>query len=463
MPRLRFTSAIVALAIALLNVQLAAASGGECICTPRANVSANGGRHEWFVTADGSGLLTAHVVTPVVTNSAQSVRARIFDENDALVGEVTSSYPANSDSSATFRESTTVSVAPGAAYRVEVTAVVATMSARYWLRFDGVTETSIEGGFSNVEGGRTTWLVKVDPSDELVMRIFTEGIDVDDAAPGLYPVTYQWVAPDGQEKPVQTLEVLQPGAPGFIDAIIPSPSPLVTGTWKLRFQTLPIPGDGFDYRLEKLTGSDRRLYLDPHSAGRGGGRVNFVDAEGNPFTDTVHLTLNFGEPATFPVSGGVFETTIGDAFRYPLQVTPPAGFFATPSSFDFAILCDDLTEVTIVIALPQPPAVTVTLSPAVLWPPNNTMRTVTATIGVSNEAGHTMTVELVSIVTSEPGSDDIADASLGTDDRTFSLRAKRSGNGSGRTYTVTYRVTDTVTGLSTIATATVIVPHDQGR
>ena len=50
----------------------------------------------------------------------------------------------------------------------------------------------------------------------------------------------------------------------------------------------------------------------------------------------------------------------------------------------------------------------------------------------------------------------------GTPDFRFTLRAERSGKGSGRVYTVTYTATDaSANGAS--ASATVIVPHDHRK
>ena len=55
-------------------------------------------------------------------------------------------------------------------------------------------------------------------------------------------------------------------------------------------------------------------------------------------------------------------------------------------------------------------------------------------------------------------SGDIQGAEIGTDDRSFFLRSERSGTGSGRIYTVTYRATDASLN-ATITAAQVTVRH----
>lgn len=47
-------------------------------------------------------------------------------------------------------------------------------------------------------------------------------------------------------------------------------------------------------------------------------------------------------------------------------------------------------------------------------------------------------------------------------DCTFRLRAERSGTGQGRTYTITYQVTDAC-GNTTLASATMTVPRDKRK
>src|SRR5437899_7007786 len=56
---------------------------------------------------------------------------------------------------------------------------------------------------------------------------------------------------------------------------------------------------------------------------------------------------------------------------------------------------------------------------------------------------------------------DIQDASIGTPDTSVLLRAERSGNGSGRFYTLIYAATD-ASGNTASALGIVTVPHDEG-
>ena len=111
-----------------------------------------------------------------------------------------------------------------------------------------------------------------------------------------------------------------------------------------------------------------------------------------------------------------------------------------------------------------PPTLSITLSPSTLWPPNEKMVPITATITVKDDYDPQPEIKLLSITANEPlDKDDIKDAQLFTDDRQFSLVAKRAGNNlAGRIYTVTYVAKDG-SGNKTIASATVTVPHDQGK
>jgi hypothetical protein len=111
-----------------------------------------------------------------------------------------------------------------------------------------------------------------------------------------------------------------------------------------------------------------------------------------------------------------------------------------------------------------PPTLQASASPATLWPPNNKLVSVTATVTVNDDTDASPSVKLLSVTCDDAcnPSQDIVGAVLNTDDRSFQLRATRKGGGSGRTYTITYAANDG-SGNGTTKTTTVRVPHDQGK
>ena len=187
-----------------------------------------------------------------------------------------------------------------------------------------------------------------------------------------------------------------------------------------------------------------------------------------------------------PTNAGVVYTfaapTAVDGIDGPLQVTctPASGSVFPVTTTQVDCVATDAAgnsthgrfNVTVTAPVQQnPPAISVSLSPNSIWPPNHKMVNVAATITASSPSGHATTVTLVSVTSNEPDNglgdgdtaNDVQGVSAGTDDRAFQVRAERSGGGSGRVYSATYRATDTVTGLSTTATATVVVPLNQGK
>jgi hypothetical protein len=125
-------------------------------------------------------------------------------------------------------------------------------------------------------------------------------------------------------------------------------------------------------------------------------------------------------------------------------------------------------EVVVKVADTQPPILRLTLTPSSLWPPNHKMVHIHAAVDVDECSSFTVT--LVSVRSNEPDnglgdgdtSNDIQGVDAGTADTDFDLRAERSGPGSGRVYTATYRVVDSG-GHETLATGRVVVKHDQGH
>ena len=115
-----------------------------------------------------------------------------------------------------------------------------------------------------------------------------------------------------------------------------------------------------------------------------------------------------------------------------------------------------------------PPTLTVEVDPSLLWPPNHKLVEVTASITVVDDIDPAPVVQLIAILSDEEDNaigdgnttEDIQGAELGSDDRSFLLRAERSGLGDGREYTVVYEASDSA-GNSTTASAVVTVPHEQ--
>jgi len=111
-----------------------------------------------------------------------------------------------------------------------------------------------------------------------------------------------------------------------------------------------------------------------------------------------------------------------------------------------------------------PPFISVSVAPTNLWPPNGKLNPVKVTVSVKDDYDPQPEIKLESITANEVlGQDDIGDAEIGSDDRQFSLMAKRDGSSkSGRIYTITYSATD-ATGNKATASATVTVPHDERK
>jgi hypothetical protein len=132
----------------------------------------------------------------------------------------------------------------------------------------------------------------------------------------------------------------------------------------------------------------------------------------------------------------------------------------------FAQADEDATQVAVVDT--APPELSLSVSPATLWPPNHKFHLVTASLETSDVCDTSPEIRLVSITSNEPGdgsgdgstNPDVQGAAIGTDDRQFMLRAERSGNGSGRVYTITY-VAEDDSGNETTRQATVSVAHNK--
>lgn len=136
-----------------------------------------------------------------------------------------------------------------------------------------------------------------------------------------------------------------------------------------------------------------------------------------------------------------YETGFEAAYYYPSK-----NYFGYPEKLDV-----------------QAPQLTLTaLKHNNVWPPNNKMVEVSVDVQVSDDYDSQPLVKLVSITANEPwDARDIEDADFGQDDRSFKLRASRSGSSpESRVYTITYSAEDAF-GHVTERSVTVTIPHDR--
>lgn len=121
---------------------------------------------------------------------------------------------------------------------------------------------------------------------------------------------------------------------------------------------------------------------------------------------------------------------------------------------------------TVTVVDKSPPTITrVIATPAVLWPPNHKMVPVRITIGASDNCGGTPQCRIVSVTSNEPVNG-LGDGDTAPDWQVFpgsflvNLRAERSGQGSGRIYTVDVQCSDGDGNISPASTVQIRVPHD---
>lgn len=128
---------------------------------------------------------------------------------------------------------------------------------------------------------------------------------------------------------------------------------------------------------------------------------------------------------------------------------------------------------TVTVTDTTPPDLSLSVSPAMLWPPNHKMIPIGISVAATDICDPNPVVELVLVESSEGDLIDTFDPAIDTTevigkkgndiqlvDGQLYLRAERSGKSSGRVYTITYEATD-ASGNTATETATVAVPHNQ--
>jgi hypothetical protein len=121
-------------------------------------------------------------------------------------------------------------------------------------------------------------------------------------------------------------------------------------------------------------------------------------------------------------------------------------------------------NVTVKVIDTTPPTITATATPSSLWAPNHKYVEVKINVTVADLGDLAPKITLISFTSNEPdnakGDGNTINDIVKVDDFTFNMRAERSGSGSDRIYTITYKATD-VSGNFAMASVTVEVPHNQ--
>jgi len=140
---------------------------------------------------------------------------------------------------------------------------------------------------------------------------------------------------------------------------------------------------------------------------------------------------------------------LGVTQPYVLAVVDTAGQAST-----------DTTAVTVLDST-APTITSVSVSPATLWPPNHKMVPVTVAAAASDACG-AASCTIASITSNESvngqGDGNTAADSQITGPLTATVRAERSGGGSGRVYTLSVRCTDPSGNASTGTTTVAVAP-----
>ncbi|MGH9779408.1 MAG: PKD domain-containing protein, partial [Candidatus Acidiferrales bacterium] len=192
-------------------------------------------------------------------------------------------------------------------------------------------------------------------------------------------------------------------------------------------------------------------------AGDSGAQVQLSGTASDPDNDA--LTYSWTD-----ANGNV----VGTSASVQLRVALGAHVFTLTVDDGNGHTAADTVQVT--VGDTAPPSISVTLTPAVLWPANHRMVEIRAGLEMGDSCGAIQSVRLESITSNERDRGlghgdrphDIQGAHFGSDDLRFWLRAERAHHGRGRVYTVRYSATD-IAGNTSTAEVLVRVPRSQRR
>lgn len=199
-------------------------------------------------------------------------------------------------------------------------------------------------------------------------------------------------------------------------------------------------------------------------------------ATGVVVSDTLPMNSTFvSASAGCTEAAGVVTCTVGNlasGASAGFDITVTAGSAGTSLTDTATIDGDQFDPIlanntsTLVTTLNHNPICTAVNGGPNLWPPNHKMHLISLT-GATDPDGDVVTLTVTAVTQDEPlnglgDGDTSPDATPGPASNQVNLRAERSGTGDGRVYRIGFSGSDGRGGSCT-GTATVGVPHDQGK
>jgi hypothetical protein len=244
-----------------------------------------------------------------------------------------------------------------------------------------------------------------------------------------------------------------------------SVSNLLAGLTYVNIHTALNPDGEIRAQLVPLSNSPPQIVCPTNGTVECGASATFTaqvfDQEGDALT------------VVWDVNGVPFETNSVPA-QSPAAMVPVSLSSALPlgtnvltitatDSASNSVTCS--ATITVVDTIP-PVIASESAQPNVLWPPNHKFVPVMVRATVTDACGPT-TWKIVSVSSNEAdngkGGGNTSPDWMITGAHTVKLRAERSGNGSGRIYSITIQAMDAAGNVSAEAVVHVTVPHDQGH